>query len=338
MTAQADQESFSFEAEVVQILDLMIHSLYSNKEIFLRELISNASDAADRLRLEPIVGAGLSRGRPRTLQIRVGFDSRGAHDHDADNGIGMSREEVDRPHRHHRQVRAPGSSSSALTGDQQQGRHADRPVRRGLLLGVHRGRQGRADHSPGRAGRRPRGCAGNPTGGASTRCEPVGGAERGTTIVLHLREGEDDLLNGYRLRSIIQQVLRPHQPADPACRARAAAEDGAEPRGRSTRRRRSGPGPRASITDDEYQRVLPAHRQRLQRPAGLAAQPDRGHLRVHAAAVHPGAGAVRPVGTETRRGVKLLRAPGVHHGGRRPAAAAVPAVRARASSTRPTCR
>jgi len=62
MTAQADQESYSFQAEVVQILDLMIHSLYSNKEIFLRELISNASDAIDRLRLELFSESGLPEG------------------------------------------------------------------------------------------------------------------------------------------------------------------------------------------------------------------------------------------------------------------------------------
>ena len=93
MTAQADQESYSFQAEVVQILDLMIHSLYSNKEIFLRELISNASDAIDRLRLE-LMGQGESPEADGPLQIRVSFDAEARTITVADNGIGMSHDEV----------------------------------------------------------------------------------------------------------------------------------------------------------------------------------------------------------------------------------------------------
>src|SRR6201986_1172779 len=93
MTAQADQESYSFQAEVVQILDLMIHSLYSNKEIFLRELISNASDAIDRLRLELLSQAELPEAEG-PLQIRVSYDEETRTITVADNGIGMSRPEV----------------------------------------------------------------------------------------------------------------------------------------------------------------------------------------------------------------------------------------------------
>ena len=78
MTAQTDTESFSFQAEVVQILDLMIHSLYINKEIFLRELISNASDAIDRLRFETFSHPELEEEESGPLQIRVGFDARRA--------------------------------------------------------------------------------------------------------------------------------------------------------------------------------------------------------------------------------------------------------------------
>jgi molecular chaperone HtpG len=93
VSTQTEQESFSFQAEVVQILDLVVHSLYSNKDIFLRELISNASDAIDRLRLE-----ALSRSEDPTdegaLQIRVSYDADARTITVADNGIGMSRAEV----------------------------------------------------------------------------------------------------------------------------------------------------------------------------------------------------------------------------------------------------
>src|ERR1700722_16154628 len=93
MTGQGAQEVFSFQAEAAQILDLMIHSLYSNKEIFLRELISNASDAIDRLRLELLSRAELPE-EEGPLQIRVSYDKDAGTITVADNGIGMSREEV----------------------------------------------------------------------------------------------------------------------------------------------------------------------------------------------------------------------------------------------------
>ena len=94
MSVPTDQESYSFEAEVVQILDLMIHSLYSNKEIFLRELISNASDAADRLRLEQVSGAAPADDDRGPFEIRVGLDAQARTITVSDNGIGMSRQEV----------------------------------------------------------------------------------------------------------------------------------------------------------------------------------------------------------------------------------------------------
>ena len=87
------EESFAFQAEVVQILDLMIHSLYSNKDIFLRELISNASDAIDRLRLE-LLSEGESPEAEGPLNIKVSYDPSERTITVSDNGIGMSRESI----------------------------------------------------------------------------------------------------------------------------------------------------------------------------------------------------------------------------------------------------
>ena len=114
--AVADQETFGFQAEVVQLLDLMINSLYSNKEIFLRELISNASDAIDRLRLE-LLAQGESPEDEGPLQIRVSFDRDAGTITVADNGIGMSRAEVIE---HIGTIAKSGTREffQALTGDQ----------------------------------------------------------------------------------------------------------------------------------------------------------------------------------------------------------------------------
>jgi len=199
---QTEQETLKFEAEVVQLLDLMVRSLYSNKEIFLRELISNASDAIDRLRLELLSRAELPSDEG-PLQIRVSFDAGAGTITIADNGIGMSRPEVIE------NIGIIAKSGTreflyALTGDQRKdatligqfgvGFYSSFIVAERVILTTRRAGlaadQGVRWESDGRG---------------EYTIEPAECPSRGTTIVLKLRPGEDDLLNSYRLRSIIQK-------------------------------------------------------------------------------------------------------------------------------------
>src|SRR3954469_1242167 len=93
MTATSTRETLGFQAEVKQLLQLMINSLYGNKEIFLRELVSNASDAGDKLRFEALADPALFEADP-DLKIRVSYDKSARTITISDNGIGMSRQEV----------------------------------------------------------------------------------------------------------------------------------------------------------------------------------------------------------------------------------------------------
>ncbi|HEX8785199.1 MAG TPA: ATP-binding protein, partial [Telluria sp.] len=115
--AVAEKETLGFQAEVKQLLQLMIHSLYSNKEIFLRELISNASDAADKMRFEAINNDALY-GNDHELRIKVLFDKDAKTITISDNGIGMSRDEVIS---HLGTIAKSGTKEffSKLSGDQQ---------------------------------------------------------------------------------------------------------------------------------------------------------------------------------------------------------------------------
>ena len=144
------QETRGFQSEVKQLLHLMIHSLYSNKEIFLRELISNASDAADKLRFRALSNPDLYEGDGE-LRVRVSFNKENRTLTIADNGIGMNRDEVID---HLGTIAKSGTKAflESMGSDQP----AHRPVRRGLLLGVYRGRQSYRPYPCGRRQRRER--------------------------------------------------------------------------------------------------------------------------------------------------------------------------------------
>jgi len=253
MTAQQEhQETFSFQAEVVQVLDLMINSLYSNKEIFLRELISNASDAIDRLRMELLTGSEQAEDED-PLQIKVNYDADARTITISDNGIGMSRDEVID---HIGTIAKSGTRQflQALTGDQRKDATligefgvgfysafivAERVTLTTRRLGLPAG-EGVRWESDGRG---------------EYTLEPAERPERGTTIVLHLREGEDDLLGGYRLRAIIQKysdhislpILMPGEKT-------GDGPDTAEAAGETTVNQASAlwTRPKSVITDQDY--------------------------------------------------------------------------------------
>ena len=200
MTAR---ETLGFQAEVKQLLHLMIHSLYSNKEIFLRELISNAADAADKLRFEALADNALYETDPE-LKIRVAFDKAARTLTVSDNGVGMSRDEV---------VQNIGTIAKSgtreffqsLTGDQAKDARligqfgvgfyssfivADRVTLLTRRAGSKEACRWECDMRKG---------AGEYT------IEPAEKAARGTEVILHLRDGEDELLDEFRLKSIVRK-------------------------------------------------------------------------------------------------------------------------------------
>ncbi|MCG1039953.1 MULTISPECIES: molecular chaperone HtpG [Burkholderiaceae] len=196
------QETMSFQAEVKQLLQLMIHSLYSNKEIFLRELISNASDAADKLRFEAIADAGLYEDDPN-LRIRIAYDKAARTIAVDDNGIGMSRDDAVS---HLGTIARSGTKEffAKLSGDQQK----DAALIGQFGVGFYSGFivADRITVESRRAGLpADQGVRWESTGDGEFSVETIQRAQRGTSITLHLREGEDELLSSYRLKSIIQK-------------------------------------------------------------------------------------------------------------------------------------
>lgn len=202
MSVETQKETLGFQTEVKQLLHLMIHSLYSNKEIFLRELISNASDAVDKLRFEALSKPELLEGGAE-LKIRVSFDKDAKTVTLEDNGIGMSREDAIT---HLGTIAKSGTADfmKNLSGDQKKDSHligqfgvgfysafivADKVEvfsrRAGLPAseGVHWSSQGEGEFE----------------------IATVDKADRGTRIVLHLKSGEDEFADGYRLRNIIKK-------------------------------------------------------------------------------------------------------------------------------------
>jgi molecular chaperone HtpG len=201
-SATANRETLGFQTEVKQLLHLMIHSLYSNKEIFLRELVSNASDACDKLRFEALNNAALY-GDDSELKIRVTFDKAARTVTISDNGIGLSRDEAVA---HLGTIAKSGTKEffSALTGDQAKDAHligqfgvgfyssfivADKVTVISRRAGVEANQAVRWESA----------------GEGEYTVEMVEKSGRGTDVILHLRDGEDDFLGGWKLKSIIRK-------------------------------------------------------------------------------------------------------------------------------------
>ena len=202
MTVDTHRETLNFQAEVTQLLDLMIHSLYSNKEIFLRELISNASDAIDRLRFAILSDDALAED-DTDYKIRVSYDKDARTITVSDNGIGMAREEV---MQNIGTIARSGTREffQALTGDQQK----DANIIGQFGVGFYSSFivANRVTLTTRRAGLGPEhGVRWESDGRGEYTLETVEKFGRGTQVVLHLRDEEDELLNGYRLRSIIRK-------------------------------------------------------------------------------------------------------------------------------------
>ena len=198
----AQKETLGFQAEVKQLQNLMIHSLYSNKEIFLRELISNASDACDRLRFEALNNAALY-GEDAELKIRVAFDREARTLSITDNGIGLSRDEAVE---HLGTIAKSGTREffSALTGDQAKDAHligqfgvgfyssyivADKVTVISRRAGLEASQAIRWESA----------------GEGEFTIEMIERAQRGTEVILHLREGEDEFLSSWKLRQTIRK-------------------------------------------------------------------------------------------------------------------------------------
>ena len=194
------KQTLSFQAEVQQILHLVTHSLYSNKEIFLRELVSNASDACDKLRFEALDHSALWEDAPN-LEIRVFFDKDAKTLMIRDNGIGMSAEEAVA---HLGTIAKSGTREflSRLEGDKKKDANLIGQFGVGFYSGFIVA--DRITVLSRRAGARPEeGVRWSSEGTGEFEVEAVTRAERGTDVILHLRDGEEDFLSTWRLKSII---------------------------------------------------------------------------------------------------------------------------------------
>jgi molecular chaperone HtpG len=197
-----EKQTLSFQAEVKQLLHLVTHSLYSNKEIFLRELISNASDACDKLRFEALNHPELYEDAPN-LEVRIGFDKEARTLTISDNGVGMSAQEAIE---HLGTIAKSGTREFMNKLDSEQGKQTQLIGQFGV--GFYSGYivADRITVESRRAGLKPEeGVRWSSEGAGDFEVEPLTRATRGTSVILHLRAEEDEFLARWKLSSIVSK-------------------------------------------------------------------------------------------------------------------------------------
>ena len=200
MTTATKKETMGFQTEVKQLLHLMIHSLYSNREIFLRELISNSSDAADKLRYEALHNSALLENDPN-LDIRIEFDKEAKTITISDNGIGMSRDDVIA---HLGTIAKSGTADflQNLTGDQKKDAQLIGQFGVGFYSAFIVADQVTVETRKADAAEGVRWIS---VGDGEFTVESIDRAQRGTSITLHLKQDALEFADGWRLRNIIRK-------------------------------------------------------------------------------------------------------------------------------------
>ncbi len=303
MSVETQKETLGFQTEVKQLLHLMIHSLYSNKEIFLRELISNASDAADKLRFEALAKPELLEGGD-PLKIRVSFDKDAKTVTLEDNGIGMSRDDV---------IAHLGTIAKSGTADFMKNLSGDQKKDSTLI-----GQFGVGFYSAfivadqvevftRRAGLpASEGVRWASKGEGEFEVATIEKADRGTRIVLHLKSGEDEFADGWRLRSIIKKysdhIALPIELPKEQHGEEAAAELEWETVNRAsalwTR-------PRTEVKDEEYQEFYKHVSHDFENPLSWSHNKVEGKLEYSSLLYVPGRAPFDLYQREAPRGLKL---------------------------------
>src|SRR3990167_6264266 len=303
MSVETQKETLGFQTEVKQLLHLMIHSLYSNKEIFLRELISNASDAADKLRFEALAKPELLEGGD-PLKIRVSFDKEAKTVTLEDNGIGMSRDDV---------IAHLGTIAKSGTADFMKNLSGDQKKDSTLI-----GQFGVGFYSAfivadqvevftRRAGLpASEGVRWASKGEGEFEVATIEKADRGTRIVLHLKSGEDEFADGWRLRSIIKKysdnIALPIELPKEQHGEDAAAELEWETVNRAsalwTR-------PRTEVKDEEYQEFYKHVSHDFENPLSWSHNKVEGKLEYSSLLYVPGRAPFDLYQREAPRGLKL---------------------------------
>ncbi|MYM62745.1 molecular chaperone HtpG [Pseudomaricurvus sp. HS19] len=249
MTVEAHKETRGFQTEAKQLLHLMIHSLYSNREIFLRELVSNASDAADKLRFQALADSSLYEDDAE-LAIRIGFDKDAKTITIIDNGIGMTRDEV---------VENLGTIAKSGTAQFLQNMSGDQRKDSQLIgqfgVGFYSAFivADRVEVFTRKAGAAAAdGVHWECTGEAEFTVETVEKATRGTTIVLHLKSDAEEFADGWRLRSVIKKYSD-HISLPVIMQKESQGEEGEEPQDETINTATAlWTRSRSEVSDDEY--------------------------------------------------------------------------------------
>ena len=263
MDATASRQTLVFQAEVKQILHLMIHSLYGNKEIFLRELVSNASDAADKLRFEGIANAALFEDEP-DVTIGVSVDASARTITVSDNGIGMTRQEVidqigtiakSGTREFVQRLTADQANGASLIGQFGVGFYSAFIVADRVTVLTRKAGAAAAE-----------GVKWESSGEGDYSVETIEKPSRGTEVILHLRPEEDELLSSARVREILRRysdhitvpILMKKESWDADAKQTVLTAEDEQINQASALWAR----PKSEITDAQYRRVLQAHRAR----------------------------------------------------------------------------